>query len=296
MTKSNKTMYWPTEMDATIVAYCATIAPDARNQIFEEKIYPALMKLSENIINTFNFDYIEVGYETIQKELVSHLTEKLHRFNINAGFKSFSFFSIVAKNYMILRNKTSYIGQKRHQQIETLSEEGNIIPHPELIQMIDFSYDQDTIEFINKLKDYWYKVSFVYGVIFEYCVLNKCLRGNPSQSQNNIEKEYVDIRNKRFSVNTIKPIINCRISMDKLLQHVINCSKIIYKYYIETDEMPPVTKKIKRISQKKEKRLEFLFRQNIEKIKETSRRTDEIRAKKIHAEGMLDLINDLRNI
>ena len=60
-------------------------------------------KLSENVLNTWGFTYFDDDKEDIKHEVVSFLLEKIHKFEEGKG-KAFSYFTIVARNYLILNN------------------------------------------------------------------------------------------------------------------------------------------------------------------------------------------------
>ena len=59
--------------------------------------------MAENIIHTFKFYYFDVSSEDVKHEVVSFLVMNIHKFKEGKG-KAFSYFSIVAKNYLILHN------------------------------------------------------------------------------------------------------------------------------------------------------------------------------------------------
>ena len=74
-----------------------------RNKIYNEHIRAAFEKLAENIIHTFKFYYFDVPSDDVKHEVVSFLVLNIHKFKKGKG-KAFSYFSIVAKNYLILNN------------------------------------------------------------------------------------------------------------------------------------------------------------------------------------------------
>ena len=83
------------------------------------------MKLAENIINTYKFSYFDYGFNDLQDEVVSNLVINMHKFDETKGSKAFSYFSVVAKNYLILNNNANYKKLKIHDSIDTLYTHGN---------------------------------------------------------------------------------------------------------------------------------------------------------------------------
>ena len=68
--------------------------------------------MAENIIHTFKFYYFDVPSVDVMHEVVSFLYMNMHKFTEGKG-KAFSYFSIVAKNYLILHNNNNYKKMKQ---------------------------------------------------------------------------------------------------------------------------------------------------------------------------------------
>jgi hypothetical protein len=115
--RKNK-MYFTQDTEDAIIEYNKTKSELKRNQIYKDRIKYPFEKLAENILNTFKFTYFDVPKEDIQMEVVSLLIQKIHMFKEGKG-KAFSYFSIVAKNYLIITNNSNY---KRYKKTDLLSE------------------------------------------------------------------------------------------------------------------------------------------------------------------------------
>lgn len=103
-----KKLYFGPEVEEAIVRYNNTEDVVERSRIYDQEIKVALEKLTENIIHTFKFYYTDgEDLKTVQHDVVSFLIEKLPKFTADKG-KAFSYFSIVAKNYCILRNNKNF--------------------------------------------------------------------------------------------------------------------------------------------------------------------------------------------
>lgn len=104
----NSTRYYFTnETEQAIVQYNQCDDISKRNRIFEERIQYPLNKLAENLIHKFKFYHFDIPYEDVKHETVAHLIEKLNKYSPDKG-KAFSYFSIVAKNYLINENNNNY--------------------------------------------------------------------------------------------------------------------------------------------------------------------------------------------
>jgi hypothetical protein len=120
--RGSKNWYFTAETDASIRLYNASEDPSERSLIYSKEIRPAFEKLVENIIHTFKFYYTDgQSLKDVQHEVVGFLVEKLSKFSSDKG-KAFSYFSIIAKNYLILSNNKNYKKLTENSKIDSLSE------------------------------------------------------------------------------------------------------------------------------------------------------------------------------
>ena len=105
--KPKRKMYFGQVTEDAIIVYNKETDPIKRNAIYNESIRAPFEKLAENIIHTFKFYYFDVPSEEVKHEVVSFLVMNMHKFKEGKG-KAFSYFSIVAKNYLILHNNNNY--------------------------------------------------------------------------------------------------------------------------------------------------------------------------------------------
>ena len=144
-----KRLYFGPEVDVSIVKYNSTEDPAERSIIYQREIKPAFEKLVQNIIHTFKFYYTDSQtLDQVQHEVVSFLVEKLPKFKAANG-KAFSYFSIVAKNYCILKNKNNYKKLTSHDRIDLAIDS-------ELEHVVDDVDPEHNIsDFMDKFIEYW---------------------------------------------------------------------------------------------------------------------------------------------
>ena len=118
--KKNKKVYFGMDVQDAIIRYNDTNNPVEKNKIYQEEIHKAFDKLAENIINTFKFSYFDSPFEDTKAEVVSFLVMNIHKYDHTKGSKAFSYFSVVAKNYLILHNNNNYKKLKSHDDISVL--------------------------------------------------------------------------------------------------------------------------------------------------------------------------------
>tara|TARA_R100000808_G_C2107425_1_gene122594 strand:+ start:183 stop:974 length:792 start_codon:yes stop_codon:yes gene_type:complete len=123
--KPSKKQYFTYITDQAIIAYNNETNWDKRNKVFREHINYPFNKLVENIYHTFRFSYFDVPYEDVKAEVVAFLTEKIGKFKEGKG-KAFSYFSIVAKNYLIIQNNSNYAKLKQRNDLSVVDDSRNI--------------------------------------------------------------------------------------------------------------------------------------------------------------------------
>ena len=123
--KPTKNMYFTYITDQAIIAYNKESNQNKRNKVFREHINYPFNKLVENIYHTFRFSYFDVPYEDVKAEVVAFLTEKIGKYQEGKG-KAFSYFSIVAKNYLIIQNNANYAKLKMRTDTSEIDSNRNI--------------------------------------------------------------------------------------------------------------------------------------------------------------------------
>ena len=116
--KKKSKIYFGSSAQDAIVEYNSTKDPILRNKIYKERIQYPFEKLAENVLNTFKFSYFDVPKEDVMNEVVSVLIQKIHMYQQDKG-RAFSYFSIIAKNHLILNNNGNY---KRFKNTALISE------------------------------------------------------------------------------------------------------------------------------------------------------------------------------
>lgn len=139
--KKKQNVYFTQETEDAINEYNRTEDPIQRNIIYTKKIHPAFYKLAEIMIHRFKFYNFDVPHEDVKHEVVAFLHEKLCKFDGESGFKAFSYFSIVAKNYLIAENNKNYYVYKKRHNIETIDAERNIVNEQLRSEFIDEQRD-----------------------------------------------------------------------------------------------------------------------------------------------------------
>ena len=107
MTRKKKDVYFTDDTQLAIIEYNNTDDINLKNKIYSERIKYPFDKLAEYMINTFKFPYIDISKQDMQCEVVSVLVEKLYMYKVGGG-KAFSYFGMIAKNHLILKNTKDF--------------------------------------------------------------------------------------------------------------------------------------------------------------------------------------------
>jgi hypothetical protein len=147
--KKNRS-YFTKITDLAIAAYNKSNDVATREKIYRRFIYPAFMKLTENIINKVKPDYIDSTFQDLQTDLVTYLTARLDKFNPNAG-KAYSYYTRTSFNYLIAENQKGYAKVKSDTLEINIDEQRNVVTE------IHNSEMQETLrEFMDAYIEYCY--------------------------------------------------------------------------------------------------------------------------------------------
>ena len=158
--KKNRS-YFTKITDVAISAYNRSEIMPQREKIYCRFIYPAFMKMAENIINKFKPDYIDSTFQDLQTDLVTYLTARLNKFNPNAG-KAYSYYTRTSFNYLIAENQKGYAKVKSDTLEINIDEQRNVITEMHNAEMretlrefmdayIEYCYDNLNYIFSNSI-------------------------------------------------------------------------------------------------------------------------------------------------
>lgn len=220
-------IYFSKKTEEAIIEYNKEVDNTKRNEIYETKIKYSFEKLVENIFNTFKFTYFDNSPLEIQKETVSHLVSNIHKFEAGKG-KAFSYFSIVAKNYLIFHNNNNYKRYNQHVDISETPSESSVC-----LQTEDAHHkDVQTQEFMKLLVNYWEKnVSKIFtkskDLNIAYAVIE--LFRNCDRIEN---------FNKKTLYLYIRELSNCKTQqITKIINKMKNYQNLIVKNYCDNGSL-----------------------------------------------------------
>ena len=147
--KGSPRYYFNQGTEDAIIRHNKETRPHMRERIYNEHIRVPFEKLAENIIHTFKFYYFDVPSVDVMHEVVSFLYMNMHKFTEGKG-KAFSYFSIVAKNYLILHNNNNYKKLKQHQGEEVSDYKRDAMSENQRIDILEGQK-----EYMDLFIEYW---------------------------------------------------------------------------------------------------------------------------------------------
>jgi len=219
--KSNR--YWTGITECSISSYnrLEKLNFQARKEkVYRRFIFPAFMKLSENLINKMKCEYIDSTFKDLQTDLVTYLTIRLDKFNPNAG-KAYSYYTRTAFNYLIAENQKGYSTLKKTAEPVNIDDQRNIMTEMHNTEM------QETLRyFMDAYVEYCYdNINFIFSNRSDIHVADSIL--HIFQERENIEQFnkkalYVFIRERTgLETNNITKVIKVlkQIYIDKFLEY-----------------------------------------------------------------------------
>jgi hypothetical protein len=124
--KKKSNVYFTRITELAILGYNKTDNMILREKIYRRFIYPAFMKMAENLINTVKPTYIDSTFVDLQTDLVTYLTERLNKFNPEAG-RAYSYYTRTSFNYLIGENQKAYAKLKGDTLELNIDEQRNVV-------------------------------------------------------------------------------------------------------------------------------------------------------------------------
>jgi hypothetical protein len=141
----NLKLYFNSDTQFAIVKFQSATNRKERDQLYVIEILPAFEKLVENLINIHKFAGLYDSYDDLKNDCVNFLFETINKFDASRGTNAFSYFNVVAKNWLIIKTKQKSQKTKKNVSIDDPSSltnhEKNIIDEHNLVPSQDVSLE-----------------------------------------------------------------------------------------------------------------------------------------------------------
>lgn len=154
-------LYFNSDTQAAIVLFQHSKDRREREQIYVETIMPAFMKLVENLINIHKFAGLYDTYDDLKNDCVNFLFETIGKFDPDRGTNAFSYFNVVAKNWLLIKTKQKTQKSKKNVSLDDASlltnhekhmiEEHCVLPSQDLL-LEDVMSSEETIGLLYEIR------------------------------------------------------------------------------------------------------------------------------------------------
>lgn len=111
-------LYFNSDTQSAIVKFQKEDDKKERDTLYVKEILPAFEKLVENLINIHKFTSMHDSYDDLKSDCINFLFETIHKFDSERGTNAFSYFNVVAKNWLIIKTKQKSQRLKRSVSID----------------------------------------------------------------------------------------------------------------------------------------------------------------------------------
>lgn len=118
---SGKKPYFTKDTQKAIKEYVESSDQKFRERVYTDDIRPALEKLSENLIFVYGFHKQHPDIDALKHNCVINLYENLHKFDHDRNKNAFSYFNVVAKNWLIIQSRKR---KKRTDRLMYIEDDG----------------------------------------------------------------------------------------------------------------------------------------------------------------------------
>lgn len=159
--KANPKLYFNSDTQDAIVSFQTEKNKKIRDAIYVNDILPAFEKLVENLINIHKFTGIFDSYDDLKNDCVNFLFETIHKFDAARGTNAFSYFNVVAKNWLIIKTKQKTQKIKRNISVDDpngltvyesmIVDEHNSVPSQDTIFEQGF-FTEETLNLLHEIR------------------------------------------------------------------------------------------------------------------------------------------------
>lgn len=120
--KKKSNYYFTKETQKYIVAFQNAKTDREKNRLYESHIHPAFTELVTNLITVYNYKSFGEEMSHFKSDCVSFLFETIYKWDESKGTKAFSYFNVVAKNWLTIQSRRLYKNYKRNCDIQNNEE------------------------------------------------------------------------------------------------------------------------------------------------------------------------------
>ena len=128
--------YFYEEQEQAVKDYLNADDKEEKDKIFNKWLKPAFTKMIESIIRRYNLYPPDENFQETFDDTISFLMTKIENFNVDSGYKAYSYYGTICKNYLIYKINHFNKNQKRNERYDVIQSDLN--------DSITFSYNENS--------------------------------------------------------------------------------------------------------------------------------------------------------
>ena len=128
--------YFYEEQEQAVKDYLNADDKEEKDKIFNKWLKPAFTKMIESIIRRYNLYPPDENFQETFDDTISFLMTKIENFNVDSGYKAYSYCGTICKNYLIYKINQFNKNQKRNERYDVIQSDLN--------DSITFSYNENS--------------------------------------------------------------------------------------------------------------------------------------------------------
>lgn len=117
--KKKSNYYFTSETQEKIVLYQGARQKRIKHTLYTSHIQPAFEELVHNLVSVYKFKSSNEDINHLKHDCVTFLFETIHKWNPDNGTKAFSYFNVVAKNWLTIHSRRQLKHARRSVHIDT---------------------------------------------------------------------------------------------------------------------------------------------------------------------------------
>jgi len=134
--KNDLKMYFHSGTHDAIVSFQKETKQEIRDFIYTIEILPAFTKLVENLIFIHSAN-VAGPVDEFKNDCISFLYETLKKFDSSRGTKAFSYFNVVAKNWIVVKTRQKTKHNRKHVNID----DKTVVPEIETLNVVEPTFE-----------------------------------------------------------------------------------------------------------------------------------------------------------
>ena len=113
-----KSYYFDINVQNKIIEYQNSTCMKEKEILYEKNIYPAFNDLVQSLVSVYGFKSTNEDITHLKSDCITFLYETINKWSPDKGTKAFSYFNVVAKNWLTIQSRRLLKNQRRSAYID----------------------------------------------------------------------------------------------------------------------------------------------------------------------------------